>query len=143
MQDTVSDDMPEGFYIVDPDDPFEMYAGPLYSHDQDGQQTYGFRVKPHHANGGGAIHGGMLLTFADYAMCCAAIHGFPGEAPVTVSLNADFTAPAQVGEIVTARIDVLRRTKSFVFARGELMVGDRVVMGCSAVIKRLKLDQKS
>ena len=140
MHDTARDHMPEGYVIVDPDDPFEMYAGPLYAREQDGERTYGFRVQPHHANSGGAIHGGMLLTFADYAMCCAAIHGVQGEAPITVSLNADFTAPAQVGEIVTARIDILRRTRSLVFARGELAVGDRVVLGCSGVIKRLKLD---
>jgi len=140
MQDAARDDMPEGFVIIDPDDPFEMYAGPLYACEQDGERTYSFRVQPQHANAGGAIHGGMLLTFADYALCCAAIHGFPGEAPVTVSINADFTAPAQVGEIVTARIDILRRTRSFVFARGELCVGDRVVLGCSGVIKRVKLD---
>ncbi len=134
-------DMPEGFVVIDPDDPFEMHAGPLYAREQDGERVYGFRVRPEHANAGGAIHGGMLMTFADYALCCAAMHGVTGEAPVTVSFNAEFTAPAEVGELVLARIDILRRTRSFVFARGELHVDDRVVLGCSGVIKRLKLER--
>ncbi len=141
MQDTAGDAMPEGFVIIDPDDPFEMYAGPFYARDEGETRIYGFRVKPHHANAGGAIHGGMLMSFADFALCAEAVRGAPGEVPITVSLTSDFTAPAQVGEIVTARIDTLRTTRSFSFVRGELSVGDRVVLGCNAVIKRIKAER--
>ena len=138
MQEAADDAMPEGFVVIDPDDPFEMYAGPFYARDEGEARIYCFRVKPHHANAGGAIHGGVLMSFADFALCAEAVRKAPGEVPVTISLNADFTAPAQVGELVTARIDTLRTTRSFSFVRGELTVGDRVVLGCSGVIKRVR-----
>lgn len=141
MHDTARDDMPEGFVIIDPDDTFEMFAGPFYARDEGEGRIYGFRVKPQHANAGGAIHGGMLMSFADFALCAEAVRKTPGEIPITVSLTSDFTAPAEVGEIVTARIDTLRTTRSFSFVRGELAVGDRVVLGCSAVVKRLKANR--
>lgn len=141
MDDAARDDMPEGFLLLDPDDPFEMHAGPFYYREEGASRIYAFRVKPHHANAGGAIHGGVLMTFADFALCSEAVRNTPGEAPVTISLNSDFTAPAHVGEIVTARIDTLRTTRSFSFVRGELAVGDRVVLGCSGVIKRISRDR--
>lgn len=133
--------MPEGFAVIDPHDPFEMHAGPFYGKEVEGGRIYGFRVRPEHCNAGGSIHGGALMTFADFAVCCAAMHGIEGEVPITVSFNAEFTAPAEIGELVTARIDILRRTRSFVFTRGELTVDGRVVLGCSAVIKRLKRER--
>lgn len=140
---TTTDDMPEGFVLVDSHDPFEMHAGPFYGKEVDGTRIYGFRVRPEHCNAGGSIHGGVLMTFGDFAVCSAAMYGIKGEAPITVSFNAEFTAPADVGDLVIARIDILRRTGSFVFTRGELKVGERVVLGCSAVIKRLKLDSRA
>lgn len=141
MAEAATGDMPEGFVLIDPTDPFEMHAGPFYGKDIDGGRIYGFRVRPEHCNSGGSIHGGVLMTFADFAVCAAAVLGSTDEAPITVSFNADFTAPADVGELVTARIDILRRTRSFSFTRGELAVGDRVVLGCSAVIKRVKRER--
>ena len=90
--------IPEGYQLFEFIDPFKEWVGPLcFKVDEAGQLRFAFEATPRHANSSGQIHGGMLLTFADFALCLAAIHGVPGERCVTVSLNCEFTAPGEVG----------------------------------------------
>lgn len=138
MQDAAHDDMPEGFYILDPDDPFEMHAGPYYACDDGDGRSSAFRMARHHANAGGAIHGGALMTFADFAICAEAVRGFPDEAPITVSFSSEFLAAVANGSLVTARPEVLRRTGSFVFMRAILEADGAPALSCTGVIKRFK-----
>ena len=138
MSKAATQDMPEGFSIIDPHDTFEMFAGPLYRKDDGTGLVYGFRVRDDHHNSGGIIHGGMLMTFGDFAICSAAIWDHPGEAPLTISFNAEFIAPAAKGDLVVADVEILRRTNSFVFTQARLRVEDRVVMGVSGVVKRVR-----
>ena len=81
-----------------PGDPFEDHVGPFYARrDPEGDgdaMVCAFRPKPHNCNGGGMIHGGTLMTFADYALFMIAgqsgemVHG------VTVTFNSEFVGPA-------------------------------------------------
>ena len=134
-------DMPEGFFILDPDDPFEMKTGPFYARDMGEERTYAFRMNPDHANAGGAIHGGALMTFADFAICAEAVRGFPEEAPLTISFSSEFLAPVHDGSLIESRPEILRRTNSFVFMRAVLEVDGHPVLSCTGVIKRLKRRQ--
>jgi acyl-coenzyme A thioesterase PaaI-like protein len=131
-------DMPEGFFILDPDDPFEMKTGPFYACDMGENRTYAFRMNADHANAGGAIHGGALMTFADFAICAEAVRGFPEEAPLTISFSSEFLAPVYDGALIESRPEILRRTNSFVFMRATLEVDGQPVLSCTGVIKRLK-----
>jgi len=94
-------------------------------------------VRSDHCDYPGICHGGMLMTFADYAMCAAAIHGH-NENPVTITMNAEFMAPVQESDLVLARCEVERRTNSMVFCRADLVVGEQAVAAFTGVIKRLK-----
>ena len=50
-------------------DPFELHAGPYYMRDgADGRPMCAFRAEAKHMNAGGFMHGGALMTFADYAL---------------------------------------------------------------------------
>ena len=90
--------IPEGYRLFEFVDPFEELVGPLcFKEDEDGRLRFAFEAAAQHANTAGQIHGGMLMTFADYALCLGAIHGLPDERCVTVSLSCEFTAPGQVG----------------------------------------------
>ena len=131
-------DMPAGFYILDPDDPFEMTTGPFFAREDDDARTYAFRMEKRHANAGGAIHGGALMTFADFAICAEAVRGFPGEAPITISFSSEFIAPVETGSLIETRPEILRRTGSLVFMRAVLESGGQPVLSCTGVIKRLK-----
>ena len=129
--------MPAGFTNIDPDDPFENFAGPLYQKDGSDGLVYGFCVRSEHCNAGDICHGGMLMTFADYAMCSAAIHGHNAN-PITITMNSEFMAPVQEGDRVLARCEIQRRTSSMVFCRADLVVGEQAVAAFTGVIKRLK-----
>ena len=50
-------------------DAFEQRAGPFYERvDDEGNGISAFRAGPEHMNGGGFMHGGCLMTFADSAL---------------------------------------------------------------------------
>ena len=77
------------------------------------------------------------MTFADFALCLAAIHGLPDERCVTVSLTCEFTAPGEVGDFIESTAEVVRRARSLTFVRGQVMAGDRTLLNYSGIVKRL------
>ena len=51
------------------EDPFEDLTGPFYyRRDDNGRLVCAFKAEKKHMNGGGFMHGGCLMTFADYAL---------------------------------------------------------------------------
>jgi uncharacterized protein (TIGR00369 family) len=130
--------IPDGYRLFEYVDPFEDLVGPLsYKDEGDGKLRFAFVAEQKHANTGGQIHGGMLMTFADYALCLTAIHGLNGERCVTVSLNCEFTAPGEVGDLIESTAEVVRRTRSLAFVRGLLVAGERTLLSYSGIVKRL------
>jgi acyl-coenzyme A thioesterase PaaI-like protein len=49
-------------------DNFEVNNGPFWHREENGRVRCVFRVEQKHINGGGAVHGGCLMTFADYCL---------------------------------------------------------------------------
>ena len=50
-------------------DPYETRSGPFYmKREADGSSLSAFRSEERHMNGAGFMHGGCLLTFADFAL---------------------------------------------------------------------------
>lgn len=130
--------IPEGYQLFEWVDPFEELVGPLcFKEERDGLIRFAFEATPKHANTAGQIHGGMLMTFADFALCLAAMHGLPGERCVTVSLTSEFTAPGQVGDFIESTAEVVRRGRSLTFVRGTVTAGDRTLLNYSGIVKRL------
>ena len=100
----------------------------------------GFMPDEKNCNAGGNIHGGSLMTFADYALFMIAggmnneVHG------VTVTCNGEFVNAAVPGKLLVARGEVVRAGLSMVFVRGIIYDsddGDRPVLAFSGSIKRL------
>ncbi len=130
--------IPEGYQLFEFIDPFEEWVGPLcFKVDETGQLRFAFEATPRHANTSGQIHGGMLMTFADFALCLAAIHGLPDERCVTVSMHCEFTAPGEVGDFIESTAEVVRRARSLTFVRGQVTAGDRILLNYSGIVKRL------
>jgi acyl-coenzyme A thioesterase PaaI-like protein len=53
----------------------------------------------------------------------------------TVSLQLDFMAPARMGDWVEGEGQVLRVTRSLVFAQGLARSDDRILLRCSGIYK--------
>ena len=125
-----------GWYLWQ-SDAFEQRAGPFYERTENGAGVTAFRAGPEHMNGGGFMHGGCLMTFADSALFTIARPAMEGSFGVTVNLSGDFLDAARVGEFVEARGEITRAAKSIVFVRGLVTAEARPVLSFTGIIKKV------
>jgi acyl-coenzyme A thioesterase 13 len=121
-------------------DPFETLAGPFYMRAQaSGGYECAFMPEARHANGMGNIHGGALMTFADFAIF-AHSHDLLSEHPcVTMQFESQFVGGAQVGNLITSAGEIVRTTRTMIFIRGLLSQSSKPVLAYSAILKRIGL----
>lgn len=121
-------------------DPFEMHAGPFYSRrdPETGEMVCAFRAEPRHMNGGGFMHGGAYLTFADYALWPISGEALAGANSVTASLGGEFLDGAEAGDLIEARGEVTRAGNSLVFIRGMITTAGRPLFSFSGIVKKVR-----
>ena len=120
-------------------DPYELLSGPFYCRQaEDGRMVCAFRAERKHMNGGGFMHGGCLMTFADYALFCIGAEALQGSGSVTASLNGEFIDAAREGEFIEASGEVTRAGKSLVFIRGTISAGGRPLLTFSGIVKKVR-----
>ncbi len=121
-----------------PGEPFEHdTAGPFYTRqEEDGSMVAAFRAEHKHMNAGGVVHGGALMTFADYALFALAHSGEEDGYGVTVAFTSEFLAGALEGELIEARGEVMGGGKSITFVRGVITSDGRPVLNFSGTIKK-------
>lgn len=120
------------------EEPFEYEtAGPFYFRVDEQGPVAAFRVARRHMNAGGVVHGGCLMTFADFALFAIAHQAMDGSYGVTVAFTAEFLDGAREGERLTARGETLRAGGSLSFVRGIVHGEDgRPVLNFSGTIKK-------
>ena len=126
---------PAGYSPVFAEAGFNAYVGPVYRAD-DGSHFL-FTVRDVHMNGGGALHGGMMMALADIAMGKTVHAALEGGRAMTISLNCDFIGPARLGETIMSRVAITRRTRSIVFVTATLDVEGRTIMTATGLWKIL------
>lgn len=127
-----------GWYQWDGTDPFEDTAGPFYvARDAQGLAT-GFCPRAHNLNGHGIIHGGSLMTFADFSLFMLSGTGDDEVSGVTVTLNCEFLSAAQPGHVLIGRGERTGGGRNLVFARGIISAGDTPVLAFSGAMKRFR-----
>jgi acyl-coenzyme A thioesterase PaaI-like protein len=82
---------------------------------------YGLLTTQEHANPSGAVHGGVLMAFADHGLSFLAWEAAERAPCATIQLNTQFLDGVMPGEFLELRGEVVRRTKSLVFVRGLLL----------------------
>ena len=110
--------VPAGFLPETGTDPAEDYIGPFYLRRSDENFAAGLLIEPRHCNSLGTVHGGVLMTMADFAFCAQARYGTEDTNIITVSLHTEFIAGAEIGSWLESRGEVIRRTGSLVFVQG-------------------------
>ena len=127
-----------GWYAWGGTDPFENAVGPFFvRRDEQGIVT-GFLPGPNNLNGDGMVHGGCLMTFADFSMFMFAAADGHDVGGVTVSMNSDFIGAAQGGILLESRGELLGGGRSLAFVRGIITSGEARVLSYSGTIKRAK-----
>jgi uncharacterized protein (TIGR00369 family) len=127
-------DVPGGFSPFPDQGPFLEHIGPILVRDGDGELVLGLRTEERHANHRGTVQGGLLSTFADFALG-RAIEADAGDGKdrATVSLTVDFLKPARPGDWIESRTRVDRVGSTLAFADCSLLAGDREIVRARAV----------
>jgi acyl-coenzyme A thioesterase PaaI-like protein len=61
-------DVPAGFTPFENQGPYLEYVGPIHVRDDGEALVLGLRAEERHANHRGTVQGGLLSTFADFAL---------------------------------------------------------------------------
>lgn len=118
-------------------DDFSHFVGPVLERLENGRRVFAFQADARHANDRGVVHGGMLMTFADQAFGEIVLDSVGRKLCATIQLNTHFIAAVQTGDFVEGRAEIVRGTRSLVFVRGMLTVGDRTVAAIDGIWKVL------
>ena len=119
-------------------DPFETLLGPFCFKIEDGRVRSAFEPKPQHLNGGGALHGGALMSFADFSLFSIAHKSLSeGVKAVTLSCNCEFLSAGDLDGLIEAEGEVLRETRSIIFVRGLIAQRSRPVLAFSGALKKI------
>src|SRR5947199_8889212 len=127
-------DVPAGFVPYPEQGPFLEYIGPIHVREGANELTLGLRAEERHVNHRGTVQGGVLSTFADFALGRAIeTDAEDGKDRATVSLTVDFLKPAQPGDWIESHARVDRVGGTLAFADCTLSTGDREIVRARAV----------
>ncbi|MEM6412189.1 MAG: PaaI family thioesterase [Pseudomonadota bacterium] len=124
-----------------PEEPFEHdQAGPFYFRVDDQGPVAAFRAEQRHMNSGGVVHGGCLMTFADFALFGIA-HEEMGEDAygLTVAFTSEFLSGPKPDQYIEARGEVLRAGGSLIFVRGLVTADGTPALNFSGTIKKVRM----
>ena len=74
-----------------------------------------------------ALGAGVAAAMADDRLNCA-----------TVSLQTQFVSVARIGEFISCKPEVIRKSKQLVFMRGLIQVGDKTIASAEGIWKLLE-----
>jgi uncharacterized protein (TIGR00369 family) len=130
-----SPEPPEGFVVMTGRGEFSTRNGPYYVREaaEEGVQQ-AFYASPHHCNGFGIVHGGMLAAFLDGLLAHSVGKG-AGRPSVTIQLSINYLSIARKGEWVIGEARLTRATREVAFAEARLHAGGRDVVRATGVFK--------
>jgi len=115
---------------------FPAHIGPFYEVALDHGTRRALLLDQRHLNAEGVVDGGALASFADFTLSRTVGDDLgPDIAYVTIELSCQFHAAAHSGRWLYGEAQVLRRTRSLVFAAGELFDQNRRVAFASGIWK--------
>jgi uncharacterized protein (TIGR00369 family) len=125
---------PAGFSPFPNQGPFLEHIGPILIRDDGDELVLAIQAEERHANHRGTVQGGLLSTFADFALGRAIeVDADDGKDRATVSLTVDFLKPAMPGDWIESRTRVDRVGGTLSFADCSLCVGDKEIVRARAV----------
>ncbi len=120
---------------------FAAYVGPFYEVELAHGMRRALLLDSRHLNASGVIDGGALSTFAEFTLAqCVADDLDSDIGVVTIEISCQFHAAAHSGRWVYGEAQVLRRTRSLVFAAGEIFDQTRRVAFASGIFKILEAE---
>jgi len=122
-----------------PEETFEHEtAGPFFFKQIDSEYVSRFRAAQKHMNAGGVMHGGCLMSFADFSLFAIAADHIDEGYAATVAFNCEFISGPVVGDLMEARGEVIRAGSSIIFVRGIVTGEGKPCLNFSGTIKKFK-----
>ena len=118
-------------------DPFETLLGPFCFRVDGDHVRCAFEPRRDHLNGGGAVHGGALMSFADFSLFAIAHKALRGGRAVTLTCNSEFLSAGDSATVIEASGEVLRETRSLIFVRGLVTQASRPLLAFSGTLKKI------
>jgi len=119
-------------------DPFETVLGPFCFKEENGRVRSAFEPRREHLNGGGHVHGGALMSFADFSLFSIAHKVLDeGVRAVTLSCNCEFISAGTLDGWIESEGEVLRAGRAVIFVRGLISQRGRAVLAFSGALKKI------
>jgi uncharacterized protein (TIGR00369 family) len=126
--------IPDGFEPYPNQGPFLDHVGPILVHEEGDELVLAVRAEERHTNHRGTVQGGLLSTFADFALGRAIERDAEDDKDrATVSLTVDFIKPAKPGDWIESRTRVDRVGSTLSFADCSLTVEGKEIVRARAV----------
>lgn len=129
-------EVPPG-WVLRPGKAFNSHVGPFYQRGDGDALRCGFITDERHGNKRGVTHGGMVATAFDVALGNASWDAAGQKPCATVQLNIHYVGALKLHEFAEVAVEVVRATRSLVFLRGVMSVGERVIATADGVWKIL------
>lgn len=112
---------------------FTGVAGPFWLRGEGAAREIGLLIEARHTNTFGAIHGGLVMTFADIALGVGVTTALGHGNCVTTHLQTHFVSTAQIGEFISCRPELVRKGRKLVVVRGLVKVGDKTIAAVDGI----------
>ena len=117
---------------------FMKYLGGLSLNKIDNTNyEFDVEIKEMHLNTGKIAHGGFLSSIADTGMGTAAHQVTEDKRCVTINLDMKFITAAKLGEKLSGKVKILKKTKTLVFINCQINNAKDVVVSASGTWKIL------
>ena len=133
----ITEGVPAG-WVVRPTKQFATLVGPFHVPPGGDDRHCGFLADERHGNKRGVVHGGMLATAFDVGLGNASWEAAGQKPCATVQLNVHFIGAVKLGDFAEIRAEVMKATRTLIFLRGTMSVGERVVATADGVWKILE-----
>ena len=127
---------PEG-WVIRPGKAFNTHVGPFYQREDGSALRCGFITDARHGNKRDVTHGGMIATAFDVALGNASWDAAGQKPCATVQLNIHYIGALQLHEFAEIAVEIVRATRSLVFLRGTMLVGEQTIATADGVWKIL------
>ena len=117
---------------------FMKHLGGLSFRKIDGNNyEFSGKIQDMHLNTGGIAHGGYLATIADAGMGTAAHMIASGKRCVTINLEIKFLSAGKLGDDLTGKVQILKKTKTLIFVNCIISNSKEIVSSASGTWKIL------
>ena len=105
------------------------------------ENEYQFKtiIRESHLNAAGITHGGFIASVVDAGAGTAAHRAADNNPCVTISLELKFISAVKLGQELTGKTKIQKKTKSLVFLTCDLTASNKIVATASGIWKILKL----